>query len=158
MSTGFFTCSAFGSIRMDELEALVGRVDLCRDHIPALWALAHLSVTDLSGAEDAVVDAIATAATSPSISTADPPMLWGLLAKQVHRFVDGPPTRSSRYLSRAESEAISLVVAGHSANEAAALMREPPRQIHHLLRAGLEKLLAAQDADPPQLPGVAATA
>ena len=113
----------------------------CYDHLDALWFLACLSLGKRAAAERAVRNAVAAAATDPTLAGAREARVWATLARHVeHRSAVERARTSGGGPSAAQRQMIALVQAGHHICQVAALLDVPLATVYRDLRAGLAAL------------------
>jgi hypothetical protein len=130
-------------------------IEVCRHYLDALYLLALLYTGEDQLAEEAVVDALVSAAKDPSITVTDPASVWSLLAS-CFRDPNGPTvvwgstaaTVRIAGLSIAQRETMALIVAGRSPDDVAVLLAVPPAQVQDDFRSGAWALDAAMRSVP----------
>jgi hypothetical protein len=134
-------------------------VERCDGFVDALYLLAVLHRGDLRLAEEAVIDAIASAAIDPLINASDAFRTWQLLATHFHAANEqsvfhGSPQALVREaeLSIAQRETMALIASGREADEVAALLGVPTAQVHDEFRRGTQALQAAMTSLAPKPP------
>jgi hypothetical protein len=130
-------------------------LEVFRSHLDALYLLALLYTGDVQLAEEAIVDAVVSASSEPSITDADPTWVWSVLASRFRvpneqTVVQGSIATTIRMagLSAGQRETMALIMTGRTPDDVALLLKVSAAQVQDDFCVGAWALNTAMGAAP----------